>query len=143
VVLALLLSSGLGWTLADPLIAIRGGGIMGVHRLSVGAGGASIADGPELPDVERRPHPRIAESHEAVRMCTLRPALRSLTFIPQCTGWTPKCAGRRPCHQRCGRGGLATSLSGAEVIIHQDPAGLDRSPIPNCSAPNFAPTGRA
>ena len=67
VVLALLLSSGLGWTLADPLIAIAVAGVMLFTALGVGRQSFHQLMDRELPDAERARICRIAQSHEAVK----------------------------------------------------------------------------
>jgi ferrous-iron efflux pump FieF len=67
VVLALVLSSVLGWTLADPLIAILVAGIMLYTALGVGKTSFNQLMDRELPDEERQRICRIALSHTAVR----------------------------------------------------------------------------
>jgi len=67
VVLALLLSSFLGWTLADPLIAIAVSGVMLWTALGVGRQSFNQLMDRELPDEERARICRIAQSHRAVK----------------------------------------------------------------------------
>src|SRR5258706_12544466 len=67
VVLALLLSSGLGWTLADPLIAIAVAGVMLFTALGVGRQSFNQLMDRELPDDERARIRRIALSHGAAK----------------------------------------------------------------------------
>jgi len=84
----------------------------------------------ELPDVERARIRRIAESHEAVKNVhePQDPHCGSFHLHPLHWAWTPKMP-LADAHviSDAVEAALRQSLSRREVIIHQDPAGLERS----------------
>jgi len=135
VVLALLLSSELGWTLADPLIAIAVAGIMLLTALGVGRESIHQLMDRELPDGERARICRIAESHEAVKnVHDLKTRTAGLsTFIQLHLGLDPKMSlAEAHVISDAVEAALLNAYPGAEVIIHQDPAGLEPLPdLPN------------
>jgi ferrous-iron efflux pump FieF len=131
VVLALLLSTGLGWTLADPLIAIAVAGIMVFTALGVGRQSFNQLMDRELPDAERDRIVRIARSHTAVKnVHDLKTRAAGLsTFIQLHLGLEPKIslAEAHTISDAVERA-LLEAYPGADIIIHQDPAGLE--PLP-------------
>jgi ferrous-iron efflux pump FieF len=131
VVLALLLSSVLGWTLADPLIAIAVAGIMLFTALHVGRESLHQLMDRELPDAERARILRIAQAHDAVvNAHDLKTRTAGLsTFIQLHLALDPEMT-LASAHQISDAVELAiqNAYPGAEVIIHQDPAGLE--PLP-------------
>jgi ferrous-iron efflux pump FieF len=135
VVLALVLSSQLGWTLADPLIAIAVAGIMLYTAIGVGRTSFNQLMDRELPDEERARICRIALSHTAVKnVHDLKTRMAGLsTFIQLHLALDPQ---MRLVDAHTVSDAVETALlkvyPGAEVIIHQDPAGLEPPPaMPN------------
>jgi ferrous-iron efflux pump FieF len=128
VVLALLLTSVLGWTLADPLIAIAVAAIMLFTALGVGRSSFHQLMDRELPDEERARICRIAQSHDAVKnVHDLKTRTAGLsTFIQLHLSLDPKMS-LAEAHAISDAVELALhqAYPGAEVIIHQDPAGLE------------------
>jgi len=131
VVLALLLSTGLGWTLADPLIAIAVAGIMLFTALGVGRQSFNQLMDRELPDSERDRIVRIARAHTAVKnVHDLKTRAAGLsTFIQLHLGLDPKIS-LTEAHtiSDAVERALLEAYPGADIIIHQDPAGLE--PLP-------------
>jgi ferrous-iron efflux pump FieF len=128
VVLALLLSSELGWTLADPIIAIAVAGIMLYTAIGVGKTSFNQLMDRELPDEERARICRIAMSHTAVRdVHDLKTRMAGLsTFIQLHLALDPqmRLAEAHTISDAVEKA-LLEAYPGAEVIIHQDPAGLE------------------
>ncbi|HVW72060.1 MAG TPA: cation diffusion facilitator family transporter [Rhizomicrobium sp.] len=135
VVLALVLSAYLGWTLADPIIAIAVALIMLVSAFGVGKSSFNQLMDRELPDEERARIRRIAESHDAVRnVHDLKTRAAGLsTFIQLHLALDPDMP-LKEAHRVSDavEQAILHAYPGAEVIIHQDPAGLE--PLP----PDFA-----
>jgi len=131
VVLALLLSTGLGWTLADPLIAIAVAGIMLFTALGVGRQSFNQLMDRQVPDSERDRIVRIARAHTAVKnVHDLKTRAAGLsTFIQLHLGLDPKIslAEAHTISDAVERA-LLEAYPGADIIIHQDPAGLE--PLP-------------
>jgi ferrous-iron efflux pump FieF len=135
VVLALLLSAGLGWTLADPLIAIAVSGVMLWSAFGVGRQSFNQLMDRELPDEERARICRIAQSHRAVKnVHDLKTRMAGLsTFIQLHLALDPNIslAEAHTISDAVERA-LLQAYPGADVIIHQDPAGLEPEPaLPN------------
>jgi ferrous-iron efflux pump FieF len=131
VVLALLCSAYLGWTLADPLIALAVAGVMLFTALSVGRQSFHQLMDRELPDEERARIMRIAHGHAAVKnVHDLKTRMAGLsTFIQLHLGLDPKMSlAEAHAISDAVEAALMTAYPGAEVIIHQDPAGLE--PLP-------------
>jgi ferrous-iron efflux pump FieF len=132
VVLALLFSSLLGWTLADPLIAIAVAGIMAYTAFGVGRSAFHQLMDRELPEAERARIGRIARSHPAVKnVHDLKTRSAGLsTFIQLHLGLDPNMP-LSEAHTISDAVELALlqAYPGADVIIHQDPAGLE--PLPD------------
>jgi ferrous-iron efflux pump FieF len=135
VVLALLLSSLLGWTLADPLIAIAVAGIMAYTAFGVGRAAFHQLMDRELPQAERDRIGRIARSHPAVKnVHDLKTRSAGLsTFIQLHLGLDPNMP-LAEAHKISDavEHALLQAYPGADVIIHQDPAGLE--PLPDDDA---------
>jgi ferrous-iron efflux pump FieF len=131
VVLALVLSAYLGWTLADPLIAIAVAGIMLWSAFNVGRDSFNQLMDRELPDEERGRIQQIAESHDAVRnVHDLKTRAAGLsTFIQLHLALDPDMR-LSEAHKVSDavEQAILNAYPGAEVIIHQDPAGLE--PLP-------------
>jgi len=130
-VLALVLTAYLGWTLADPLIAIAVAAIMLYSAYGVGRQSFHQLMDRELPDGERARIRRIAEAHEAVRnVHDLKTRAAGLsTFIQLHLALDPEMR-LSEAHQVSDavERAIQNAYPGAEVIIHQDPAGLE--PLP-------------
>jgi len=135
VVLALVLSSEFRWTLADPLIAIAVAGIMLFTAIGVGRTSFNQLMDRELPVEERARICRIALSHTSVKnVHDLKTRMAGLsTFIQLHLALDPQ---MRLVDAHTVSDAVETALlqayPGAEVIIHQDPAGLEPPPtMPN------------
>ena len=131
VIVALVLVTWLDWTLADPLIALAVAGVMLFTAFGVGRQSFNQLMDRELPDVERARILRIARSHPAVRdVHELKTRAAGLsTFIQLHLALDPA----MPLSQAhvisdAVEQALLAAYPGAEVIIHQDPAGLE--PLP-------------
>ena len=132
VVLALLLSTYLGWTLADPLIAIAVAAMMLFTAFGVGRQSFHQLMDRELPDAERARIRAIVESHQAVmNVHDLKTRTAGLsTFIQLHLGLDPAMS-LAQAHTISDEveNALLEAFPGSEVIIHQDPAGLE--PLPD------------
>jgi ferrous-iron efflux pump FieF len=131
VVLALVLTAYMGWPLADPLIAIAVAGIMLWSAYGVGKQSFNQLMDRELADAERARIRSIAESHEAVRnVHDLKTRAAGLsTFIQLHLSLDPGMP-LAEAHRVSDavEQAILEAYPGAEVIIHQDPAGLE--PLP-------------
>jgi ferrous-iron efflux pump FieF len=131
VVVALVLTAYMGWTLADPLIAMLVACVMVYSAYGVGRQSFHQLMDRELPDEERDRIRRIAEAHAAVRnVHDLKTRAAGLsTFIQLHLALDPDMK-LRDAHQISDavEKALQNAYPGADVIIHQDPAGLE--PLP-------------
>jgi ferrous-iron efflux pump FieF len=131
VVLALVLSAYLGWTLADPVIAILVALVMLGSAVGVARSSFNQLMDRELPDEERARIRRIAESHDAVmNVHDLKTRAAGLsTFIQLHMELDPDMP-LKEAHRISDavEQAILNAYPGAEVIIHQDPAGLEPSP---------------
>ena len=131
VVMALVMSAYLGWTMADPIIAIAVAGIMLWSALHVARDSFNQLMDRELPDEERARIRRIAESHDAVmNVHDLKTRAAGLsTFIQLHLALDPEMR-LAEAHKVSDavEQAILNAYPGAEVIIHQDPAGLE--PLP-------------
>jgi ferrous-iron efflux pump FieF len=121
----------MGWTLADPLIAILVACVMVYAAYGVGRQSFNQLMDRELPDEERARIRRIAEAHAAVRnVHDLKTREAGLsTFIQLHLALDPDMK-LKDAHQVSDavEKALQNAYPGADVIIHQDPAGLE--PLP-------------
>lgn len=131
VVIAIVLTAWLGWTLADPLIAIGVSGVMLWGAWGVGHVSFNQLMDHELPDAERAKIREIVLGHSQVRsLHDLRTREAGLsTFIQVHIEMDPamSLAQAHTVSDAVERDLLA-AYPGAEVIIHQDPAGLEQPP---------------
>jgi ferrous-iron efflux pump FieF len=132
VVLALVLTSYLGWTLADPLIAMAVAALMAFTAFSVGRRSFDQLMDRELPDLERARILRIAQAHAAVKnvhdLKTRRAGLS--TFIQLHLALDPAMSlAEAHAVSDAVEQALLAAYPAADVIIHQDPAGLE--PLPS------------
>jgi ferrous-iron efflux pump FieF len=131
VVLALVLSTYFGWALADPLIAIAVAGVMLFTALGVGRQSFNQLMDRELPDEDRAKIAAIVRGHGAVRsLHDLKTRQAGLSiFIQVHLEMDPQMtlAQAHEISDEVERD-LMAAFPGAEVIIHQDPAGLERPP---------------
>ncbi len=132
VVLALVLSTYFGWALADPLIAIAVAGVMLFTALGVGRQSFNQLMDRELPDEDRAKIAAIVRGHGAVRsLHDLKTRQAGLSiFIQVHLEMDPQMtlAQAHEISDEVERD-LMAAFPGAEVIIHQDPAGLERPPV--------------
>ena len=128
VVLALVLTIYAGWTLADPLIAIAVALIMSWSAWGVGRTSMDQLMDHELPVEERAQIARIVRGHGAVRsLHDLKTRKAGLSvFIQVHLELDPdmKLAEAHAISDEVERD-LMAAFPGAEVIIHQDPEGLE------------------
>lgn len=124
VILALVLSAWLGWTLADPIIALLVAGVMvwtawGVARTSLD----QLMDH-ELPEEERANIIRIAQTHAAVRnVHELKTRQAGIsTFMQLHLALDPSMTlAQAHAVSDTVESALRNAYPGAEIIIHQDP----------------------
>jgi ferrous-iron efflux pump FieF len=131
VIAAILLSEGLGWQRADPLLALGVAGLMLASAWHVGRDSLDQLMDRELPDAERARILAIARADPAVRNAhdlRTRMAGRAL-FIQLHLELDPQMPLLRS-HAVCDavERALCAAYPGAEVIIHQDPEGLETPP---------------
>lgn len=128
VVLALVLTAYLGWALADPLIAIAVAGVMLWSAWGVGRRSFDQLMDHELPNEDRARIRRIVEAHDAVRsLHELKTRAAGLSiFIQVHLEMDPQMtlAAAHAVSDAVERD-LKVAYPGAEVIIHQDPEGLE------------------
>jgi ferrous-iron efflux pump FieF len=131
VVAAIVLTGWFGWTLADPIIALGVAGIMLWGAWGVGGPSFDQLMDRELPDAERARIRQIVLGHGAVRdLHDLRTRAAGLsTFIQVHLEMDPAMS-LAEAHTISDEVELSLlkAYPGAEVIIHQDPAGLERPP---------------
>jgi len=131
VIAALVLVTWLGWTLADPLIALGVALLMLWTASGVGRTSLNQLMDHELPEAERARILRIAQSHAAVKnVHDLKTRMAGLsTFIQLHLALDPKMSlAEAHSVSDAVEQALLAAYPGAEVIIHQDPAGLE--PLP-------------
>jgi ferrous-iron efflux pump FieF len=128
VVLAIVLSTWLHWRMADPVIAILVAGVMVTTALGVGRQSLDQLMDRELPDADRARIAAIVKSHAAVRsLHDLRTRAAGLsTFIQVHVEMDPmmSLAEAHAVSDAVERE-LLSAFPNAEVIIHQDPEGLE------------------
>lgn len=128
VVLALVLSSYFGWILADPLIAIIVALLMVAGAWTVARKSLDQLMDSELPDEERARIRKIVSGHSAVtNLHDLKTRTAGLsTFIQVHLEMDPAMplAQAHAISDEVERD-LVAAFPGAQVIIHQDPAGLE------------------
>ena len=129
VVIAILLVSAFGWLQADPTIAVLIAGVMLFSAWGVGRQSLNQLMDRELPDEERARIAKIVREHEGVmNLHDLRTRAAGLTtFIQAHIELDPamKLADAHTISDAVERA-LCNAYPGAEVIIHQDPAGLEQ-----------------
>ena len=129
VVVALLLTVLLDWHLADPVIAIGVAAIMLYTALGVGRTSLDQLMDRELPDTERARIKRIVLAHDAVKsLHDLKTRAAGLTnFIQVHIEMDPamRLSEAHAISDAVERA-LLNAYPGAEIIIHQDPAGLEQ-----------------
>jgi ferrous-iron efflux pump FieF len=131
VVVAIVLAAWFGWTLADPLIALGVAAIMLWGAWGVGHVSFNQLMDHELPDAEREKIRRIVLGHGAVRsLHDLRTREAGLSIFIQVHIEMDPAMSLAEAHGVSDEveQDLLAAFPGAEVIIHQDPAGLERPP---------------
>jgi ferrous-iron efflux pump FieF len=125
VIVALVLATWMGWTLADPLIALGVAGVLVWTAWGVGRRSLDQLMDRELPDEDRARIRRIAESHGAVvDVHDLKTREAGLsTFIQLHLGLRPDMtlAEAHSVSEAVERD-IRAAYPAAQVIIHQDPA---------------------
>lgn len=131
VIAALILSSWMGWALADPLIALAVVGVMVWTAWQVGRTSLDQLMDHELPKEERARIVRIAQAHTAVKnIHDLKTRMAGrVTFIQLHLALDPgiTLAAAHQVSDAVERA-ILNAYPDADVIIHQDPAGLE--PLP-------------
>jgi len=128
VILAIGLSSYLGWTVADPLIAILVALMMLTTAWSVGGAAMDQLMDRELPDEDRARIRRIAQSHAAVRdVHDLKTRMAGRSIFIQLHLALDSAMPLRHAHavSDAVERAIGHAFPGADVIIHQDPDDLD------------------
>ena len=131
VVLAIIFSTWFGWLLADPIITILVAGIMVMSAWGVGRQSLDQLMDHELPDADRARIVQIVAGHGAVRsLHDLRTRSAGLsTFIQVHLEMDPAITlAEAHAVSDAVEQDLCAAFPGAEVIIHQDPAGLESNP---------------
>jgi len=127
VILAFLLASGFGWVLADPLFAIGIAGYILWTAWGIARRALDILMDHELPDADRERMRQIALSHPDVEdLHDLRTrSSGQQTFIQFHLELAPTLSLARA-HEIADavEAEIRAAFPGAEVLIHQDPAGL-------------------
>jgi len=127
VILAIGLSSYLGWTLADPLIGMAVAIVMLVSAWRVADVALDQLMDRELPDEDRASIVRIAQAHDAVRGVhdlKTRMAGRSIFIQLHLVLDNAMALGEAHDISDAVEAAIANAYPGAEVIIHQDPDNL-------------------
>jgi ferrous-iron efflux pump FieF len=133
VVLAIVLATWLGWLLADPVIAIVVAAIMLYSAWAVGRQSLDQLMDHELPDEDRARIVQIVRSHAAVRsLHDLRTRAAGLSRFIQVHIELDPAMLLSEAHavSDAVERDLCGAFPGAEVIIHQDPEGLEPSDSP-------------
>jgi ferrous-iron efflux pump FieF len=128
VIAALVLATWFGWTLADPLIALAVAAVMLFTAFGVGRQSFHQLMDRELPEEERTRIQRIVQSHKAVKnVHELKTRMAGLsTFIQLHLALDPKMSlAEAHSVSDAVEQALLAAYPGAQVIIHQDPAGLE------------------
>ena len=140
VVIAILLAVEMGWALADPIIALLvAATLVGSAWLVFRKSLDQLMDH-ELPDAERRKIIGIVRAHpEVISMHDLRTRTAGLyTFIQVHIELDPDMAlSRAHTVSDDVERELCAAFDKAEVIIHQDPAGLEEAQGPSARDENF------
>lgn len=129
VVVAIILSAGMGWLLADPIIAIAVALVMVATALGVGRTSMDQLMDRELPDADRARIARIVLDHDAViSLHELKTRAAGLTtFIQVHIEMDPQMPlSEAHAVSDAVERALLNAYPEAEIIIHQDPAGLER-----------------
>ena len=139
VVVAILLAGELGWLRADPVIALLVAAVMAGSAWLVFRQSFDQLMDHELPDAEREKIKRIVRAHpEVIGMHDLRTRTAGLhIFIqvhieldPEMPLMQAHAVSDAVEHELC------AAFDQAEVIIHQDPAGLETASEPSAAAGN-------
>lgn len=128
VIVALLLVSHLGWTWADPVFGLAIAGYILLNAYRIGRGALDMLMDRELPDEDRerikeivRAHPKVIDMHDLRTRASGRD-----TFIQihlELDGKMSLLSSHRISDEV--EAALLEAFPGAEVIIHQDPHGLE------------------
>jgi ferrous-iron efflux pump FieF len=138
VVVALVLATWLDWTLADPIIAIGVAAIMLVTALSVGRQSLDQLMDHELPDADRTRIAAIARDHPAVKnVHELKTRAAGLSTFIQIHLEMDAAMRLTEAHavSDAVEKAIQAAYPGAEVIIHQDPYGLERGGVEQAHNP--------
>jgi ferrous-iron efflux pump FieF len=124
VILALVLTAWMGWTLADPIIALLVAGVMVWTALGVARSSLDQLMDHELPEEDRARIIRIAEGHESVRnahdLKTRKAGLSTFMQLHLALDPAMTLAEAHAVSDAVERA-LQNAYPGAEIIIHQDP----------------------
>ncbi len=128
VVVGLVVQSTLGWGLVDPLLAIVIALVLLRSAWEISRNSLDLLMDHELPEADRRRIFEIVSAHPEVRnVHDLRTRSTGHEFVHPASPRTRP--GHRPqqgaCHQRRGRNSIRAAFPTAEVMIHQDPAGVE------------------
>jgi ferrous-iron efflux pump FieF len=130
VVVAILLVNNFGWLQADPAIAVLIAAVMLFSAWAVGRQSLDQLMDHELPEEERARIARIVRQHDAVKnLHDLRTRAAGLTTFIQAHIELDPAMKLAEAHavSDAVEHALCSAYPGAEVIIHQDPAGLEQA----------------
>ena len=128
VIIALILSTRLGWTIADPLIAIAIAGFIIFSAVQIARGAFDMLMDRELPEADRRRILDIAGTHPEVRAVhDLRTRMSGPSLFIQLHIEMDGSLNLYRAHVIADtvEAELHTAFPGAEVLIHQDPYGVE------------------
>jgi ferrous-iron efflux pump FieF len=140
VVIAILLTAGVGWLLADPIIALLVAAVLVGSAWLVFRQSLDQLMDHELPDDERQKIIGIIRAHpEVISLHDLRTRAAGLyTFIQVHIELDPEMTlSRAHAVSDAVESELCAAFNKAEVIIHQDPAGLEQEQEPSAIAESF------
>ena len=137
VVVAIMLSAYLGWNHADPIIAVLVALVMLGGAWRVGCTSLDQLMDRELPDEDRARISRVVLAHDAVRsLHDLKTRAAGLaTFIQVHIELDPQMRlAEAHAISDAVEAAILAAYPNADVIIHQDPAGLEQPPLADATA---------
>ena len=128
VITSLVCSVNLGWTMADPIFALLIICYMSVGSYKIGAQALDVLMDREFPDEDRKRIKEIAESHESVlNVHDMRTRCSGATSFIQFHAEMPKDISLSEAHEIADEVMYMVEkvFPNTEVLIHQDPEGVD------------------
>ena len=128
VIASLILSVNLGWTMADPIFALLIIFYMSIGAYKIGVQALDVLMDREFPDEDRKRIKEIAESHESVlNVHDMRTRSSGATSFIQFHAEMPKNISLSEAHEIADEVMYMVEevFPNTEVLIHQDPEGVD------------------